>query len=213
MNELIIQNTEIGNVPTTNFHLFLNAALEDESNSFLPIIKKTGNNIKVSGLALFHKNKIVDKVPTKYMFTFKTLVEEHKRGHFQLNMEDKGNSQIAIASITRKADYDISKANGLPVITVNIKLKGNLKEYVDSGSLTRKTFIAKIEKSMEKQLIKQANYLINDFRKKNIDPLHLKQKVLAFNKEMSDEDFKQIYPTMKINVKSDVKIVQTGISQ
>ncbi|USK69532.1 Ger(x)C family spore germination protein [Peribacillus asahii] len=213
LNELIIQNMKIGNVPTTNFHLFLNAALEDESHAFLPIIKKTGNDIKVSGLALFHRNKIVDKVATKYMFTFKTLVEEHKRGHFQFNLKDNGTSQVAIEGIKGKATYDISKANDLPAITVNIKIKGRLKEYMDGGNLTREEFIAKIEKSMEKKLIKQANYLINDFQKKNIDPLQLKQKVLAFNKAMSDEDFKQVYPTMNITVKADVKIIQTGISQ
>ncbi|AZV44747.1 hypothetical protein BAOM_4140 [Peribacillus asahii] len=84
---------------------------------------------------------------------------------------------------------------------------------MDGRILTDEGVISKVEKSLEKKLIKQANYLINDFQKKNIDPLQLKQKVLAFNKEMSNEDFKQIYPTMKINVKADVKIVQTGISQ
>lgn len=213
LSDLINQQNETGNGPDTNLHLFLGNALEDGGDSYLPLIKIINNEVAVSGVALFHENKIVSKVRTRDMFVFKTLVQSHRRGIYKFKLKDKKKSDIVVESIRSGSSYEVSDSERNPSITIKLKIKGQIKESMRSENLTNRKMIKKIEQDMEDDLTRQANRLINDFQKKNIDPIGLKEKYHAKNKKMTYEQWKKIYPMMDIKVETKVDIIQTGVSE
>ncbi|MDM5212715.1 Ger(x)C family spore germination protein [Peribacillus sp. NJ4] len=213
LSDLINQQNETGNGPDTNLHLFLGNALEDGGDSYLPLIKIINNEVAVSGVALFHENKIVSKVRTRDMFVFKTLVQSHRRGIYKFKLKDKKKSDIVVESIRSGSSYEVSDSERNPSITIKLKIKGQIKESMRSENLTNRKMIKKIEQDMEDDLTRQANRLINDFQKKNIDPIGLKEKYHAKNKKMTYKQWKKIYPMMDIKVETKVDIIQTGVSE
>ncbi|MFJ7854015.1 Ger(x)C family spore germination protein [Peribacillus frigoritolerans] len=213
LSDLINQQNETGNGPDTNLHLFLGNSLETGGDSYLPLIKIINNEVAVSGVALFHENKMVSKVRTGDMFIFKTLVQHHRRGIYKFQLKDKNESDIVVESIRSGSRYEVSRSERNPSITIKIKIKGQIKESMRSENLTNRKMIKKIEKEMEADITKQANRLIKDFQKKTLDPIGLKEKYHAKNKKMTYEHWKQIYPKMDINVETEVNIIQTGVSE
>ncbi|WP_375088691.1 Ger(x)C family spore germination protein [Peribacillus sp. RS7] len=213
LSDLINQQNETGNGPDTNLHLFLGNALEDGGDSYLPLIKLINNEVAVSGVALFHENKIVSKVRTRDMFVFKTFVQSHRRGIYKFKLKDKKKSDIVVESIRSSSSYEVSDSERNPSITIKLKIKGQIKESMRSENLTNRKMIKKIEQDMEDDLTRRANRLIKDFQKKNIDPIGLKEKYHAKNKKMTYEHWKKIYPKMDIKVKTKVDIIQTGVSE
>ncbi|MFU2014723.1 Ger(x)C family spore germination protein [Peribacillus butanolivorans] len=213
LSDLITQQNESGNGPDTNLHIFLKDALADGGDAFLPLLKKRNNDIMVSGVALIHENKIVSKVKTQDMFVFKTLVQSHKRGIYKFSLTDKKKSEIVVESIRSGSSYNVSNSGSDPSITIKIKIEGQVKESMRSENLTNRKMIKKIEMAMKQDLTREANKLINDFQKKNIDPIGLKEKYHAKNKRMTYEEWKKIYPNMTIKVETEVHILQTGVSE
>lgn len=213
LSDLIHQQIENGNGPDTNLHLFLGNSLENGGDSNLPLFKNTNNVTAVSGVALFHENKIVSKVKTKDMFIFKTLVQYHKRGIYKFRLKDSKKSEIVVESIRSSSNYDISDSKSNPSIKIKIKIKGKIKESMQNENLTNRKMIKKVEREMEEDLTKQADRLISEFQKKNIDPLGLKEKYHSINKKTGYKEWKKIYPKMDINVVTDVHILQAGISE
>ncbi|WP_258833732.1 Ger(x)C family spore germination protein [Peribacillus frigoritolerans] len=213
LSDLIIHQTETGNGPDTNLHLFLGNSLEDGGDSYLPLLKLINNEVAVSGVALFHENKMVSKVGTRDMFVFKTLVQHHRRGIYKFKLKDKQESDIVVESIRSGSSYEVSGSERNPSITIKIKIKGQIKESMRSDNLTDRKMIKIIEKEMEADLTKQANRLMKDFQKKSLDPIGLKEKYHAKNKKMTYEYWKKIYPKMDINVETTVNIIQTGVSE
>ncbi|PEZ80617.1 MULTISPECIES: Ger(x)C family spore germination protein [Bacillaceae] len=213
LSDLINQQIETGNGPDTNLHLFLRNSMEDGGDSFLPLFKIINKEVAVSGVALFHENKMVSKVRTEDMFIFKTLVQFHKEGIYKFKLKDKQKSDIVVESIRSGSNYEVSNSERNPSITIKLKIKGQIKESMRRDNLTNKKLIKVIEKEMEASLNRQANRLIKDFQKKNIDPIGLKAKYHAKNKRMTYEQWRKIYPMMDIKIETKVDILQTGVSE
>ncbi|MBT2648051.1 Ger(x)C family spore germination protein [Bacillus sp. ISL-34] len=213
LSDLINQQIETANGPDTNLHIFLGDSLEDGGDSYLPLIKFINNEVTVSGVGLFHENKMVSKVSTRDMFIFKTLVQHHRRGIYKFKLNDKKKSDIVVESIRSGSSYEVSGSERNPSITIKIKIKGQIKESMRSDNLTNRKMIKKIEQDMEADLSRHANRLMKDFQKKSLDPMDLKQKYHAKNKKMTYEHWKKIYPVMDINIETEVNIIQTGVSE
>ncbi|MFF2456737.1 Ger(x)C family spore germination protein [Peribacillus simplex] len=213
LSDLINQQIETGNGPDTNLHLFLGNSLEPGGDSFLPLFKLINKEVAVSGVALFHENKMVSKVRTDDMFIFKTLVQNHRRGIYKFKLKDKNSSDIVVESIRSGSSFDVSSSERNPSITIKLKIKGQIKESMRSDNLTNRKMIKKIEKEMEDDITKQANRLIKDFQKKSLDPIGLNEKYHAKNKKMTYEQWRKIYPMMDIKIETKVDILQTGVSE
>ncbi|MET1178776.1 Ger(x)C family spore germination protein [Peribacillus simplex] len=213
LSDLINQQIETGNGPDTNLHLFLGNSLETGGDSFLPLFKLINKEVAVSGVALFHENKMVSKVRTDDMFIFKTLVQNHRRGIYKFKLKDKKSSYIVVESIRSGSSFDVSASERNPSITIKLKIKGQIKESMRSDNLTNRKMIKKIEKEMEDDITKQANRLIKDFQKKSLDPIGLNEKYHAKNKQMTYEQWRKVYPMMDIKIETKVDILQTGVSE
>lgn len=213
LSNLIHQQITNWNGPDTNLHLFLGNSLENGGDAYLPLFKKKNKDVVVSGVALFHENKLVSKVSSRDMFIFKSLVQSHKRGIYKYKLKNKMQSKVVVESIRSRSNYVVSGSKKNPSIRVKLVIKGEVKESLVHETLTNRKMISKMERELETDLTQHATRLIKEFQKKEIDPLSLKKKYHAKYKNTAYSDWKKVYPNMDISVETEVHILQTGISE
>lgn len=96
---------------------------------------------------------------------------------------------------------------------IDIKLKGELKEFMKSKKIDKPSILDHVEKEVEKRVAQQGQDLVQSFKKQNIDPLGLGLRYRSKDKAVTPEKWKDIYPDADVQVKCHMKIVQTGVSQ
>ncbi|MDF2904591.1 MAG: spore germination protein, partial [Bacillus sp. (in: firmicutes)] len=164
-SNLIKQNMETRDLPTTNLHMFIYDFFQTGKDPFLPRIKKIGSNkMEVNGISLFKKDKIVDVITPNKMFFFKLLADKYSQGTYKIKVD--GN-QAAVRSIKSNHKFVMSKKGPLE-ITIHIKIKGAIREY-SGNKLSHKETIM-IEKKLEKVVNQECLKLINHFKDIGIDP-------------------------------------------
>lgn len=216
LSDLLAQNMRNGNEPVTNQHIFMNQMLAKGVDAYLPYIKKTSNAIKVSGVALFNQEKMVGHIPGEKTFAFKAMIENHKNGIYEFRLNDKAKTHVVIENIKSHASYHIKPTENLtkkPHITIDIKLKGELKEFMKSKKIDSPSILQHVEKEIEKRVAQQGQDLVQSFKRQKIDPLGLGLRYRSKDKAMTPEKWQEIYPDADVQIKCQMKVVQTGVSQ
>ncbi|WP_175990419.1 Ger(x)C family spore germination protein [Bacillus sp. Marseille-Q1617] len=215
ISNLLRQNIKRRELPETNLHMFLFDYYQLGQTPYLPIIRKISDStLKVDGIALFQKDKMVDTIPAEDMFFFKILVDKISEGSHVVRLDDekKRDGQKVEASITSlKAKHKIKVTyKKKPVkVTIKIKIKGIIKEYTGERLTPKK--ITEIEKNMEEDIEDKAMEMLTKFQKIGVDPIGIgqiqKHGVRGFDiKEWEGT----LYPNAQFNVEPDVKIVEGG---
>lgn len=133
--------------------------------------------------------------------------ENHKNGIYEFQMADHEKTHVVIENIKSHVSYQIKPTNNLikkPYITIDIKLKGELKEFMKSKRIDKPNILEQVEKEVEKRVVQQGKDLVTSFKKKSIDPLGLGLRYRSKDKAKTPEKWQEIYPDAD---------VQTGISQ
>lgn len=216
LSDLLAQNMRNGNQPVTNQHIFMNQMMAKGVDAYLPYIKNTSNSIKVSGVALFDQEKMVGHIPGEDTFTFKAMIENHKNGIYEFRFNDTKKTHVVIENIKSHVSYHIKPTENLskkPHITIDIKLKGELKEFMKSKKIDTPSILQHVEKEVEKRVAQQGKDLVQSFKKQKIDPLGLGLRYRSKDKAMTPEKWQKLYPDADVQVNCHMNIVQTGVSQ
>ncbi|WP_406580248.1 Ger(x)C family spore germination protein [Bacillus salipaludis] len=207
LSMLIEQNMEAGLLPTTNLHQFLNAYNSDLKDPFLPLIEQKGEKIHLKGIALFKDDHYVKSLRNDQQFIFQALLEKIRLGTYKLRLKNK--EYAAIENIKTKNSYRVDNLKKMPEITIQVKVRGIIKEY--TGKKTNKKEIDQIKKQMENQLEKQAAAMIRSFQKLKIDPLGFGDQVRSRTRNFNHQKWLNQYPDVKIRVNVNVKILEKGV--
>ncbi|WP_042347963.1 Ger(x)C family spore germination protein [Bacillus massiliigorillae] len=213
ITNMIVQNYVNYNGIPTNLHFYMKDSFQDNGDAFLPYVKKEKDEITVSGVAVLHKNKMVGRVSTNRMFILKTLKEKHKHGIFQFTTNHSKNRDAVIENITGAAKYTFKKEKNSYSMLVKLNVKGEIKKMSQSEGIMTKEMLKHLNKDMEREVNKQAYDILINFQKQGLDPLKLKNKFLAKQTHIRDEEWNNIYPKMKIKVESEAKIIHMGVSR
>lgn len=208
LKKMIEQNTE-RNLPETNLHDFLYAYFGNGIDPFLPLIKKTGDHIEITGLAIFKTNKMVTAIPFDQSFIFKMMYQPFTQGNYEVRVAR--NSYVSVENIGSKVDYVIEDGGtSHPKITINVKMQGVIREAESDKKSA--TYSQKVTKVLDKELRNKANKMIKQFQKENVDPLGLGDRVRSKTRNWDFSKWQQSYPHARIHVSVKVDIAQTGIT-
>jgi spore germination protein len=212
ISNLLLHNIKQENLPKTNLQLFFRDYYQFGKTGFLPQLKKIDDNkLKINGISFFKTDKImeVDTLEFEKMFFFKLLVDSFSEGTHKVQLE--GNEAI-VRSISSRRNMKITKRDPYTV-TVHIKIRGIVREYTGPETMTTKV-ISKYEKAMEEEVTKECEALIKRFQEKAIDPVgfgfFIKTRTRGFNKKQDWEE-SDMYKNLTVKVKTDVKIVESGV--
>jgi spore germination protein len=215
ISNLINQNIKRRELPETNLHLFLYDYYQIGQSPYLPIIKKINDDtLAVTGVALFHKDKMVDNVSADDLFFFKLLVDKISEGSHVVKLgkkEGDAEKQVEASVTSIKSKHKIKVENKAdPVkISIQITVKGIIKEYTGKKLSPKK--IKEIEDTMEQDIKDKSSKLLKRFQELGIDPVGIgqiqKHGVRGFDiKEWE----KSLYPNAEFKIKPNVKIVESG---
>lgn len=210
LSTLIEHNVESEDVPRTNLQLFFHDHYQLGKTPFLPQIKKLNDQVlAINGLSLFKGKgmRVVDTIELDKMFFFKLLVDKFSEGAHKIKMsEDEG----VIRSINSKNKMKITKRSPFE-ITITIKITGVLKEF--TGQKLTPTELKNMEKILSDSVKKECEALIKRFQEKKIDPVGLgffiKTKTKGF--DLTNWEDGSQYQSLKVNVKTNVDIVESGV--
>jgi spore germination protein len=208
---ILESNIEIGNLPHTNLHSFLFQYFQVGQDPYLPILKKDGKKIKIEGVALFQGDKYVSKIPAKKLFLFKSLVEVHKEGTY--GIEFGGGESISIHNIYSRPKYEVTVKNGKPFFTIHVKMKGRIEALSKRKNLEEEQEIKRIETKTKKLWEKDAKEIVTSFQKHNVDPIGFGAVFKEHYRNFDEKKWKEMYSDAPIEIKYDVNIVQSGITE
>jgi germination protein, Ger(x)C family len=207
---LVEHNMHRENLPIINLHTYLRNFRMKGKDPSLPLLEKKNDHVKITGLALFQKDKMVGEIENDQLFYFKLLSDRYVKGIHTITMDD-GKNKASIESIRSKRRANIDEKNPFH-LTIELEIEGYLREY--SEGTVRPEILKKAEKAFEKEIVKNSMEMIDMFKEKNIDPVGLGEEILSHSRGLRKvKNWRDIYSKMKVDVHADVKITETGVVQ
>ncbi|HDR7356434.1 TPA: Ger(x)C family spore germination protein [Bacillus wiedmannii] len=196
---------------------------EEGMTQTVPIIKKTKNEIDTVGIAFLNrKGKFLTHISKKDVKFFNLINKPKSNGRMILHLvlppkksNKKTNTSIFVQNATRKVDVNFQ--NGKFVFNFNIYANIALIEKTNAnlikGHYDNKKNINNLESAIQKEINSKLQNMLHDIQQNKIDPIGLSLYARAFQyKEWKKRkgDWLQALAEAKINVKTHVKIKDTG---
>ena len=208
VNNLLEQNMEHGQLPRTDLHTFLFQLFQIGQDPYLPLIKKENDNIRITGMAFFKNDQYVTSISLEDSFIFKTLIESSKNTLHQFILEN--GDKVVIETLGSNVKYKVKIVHDKPEFIIHLKFRPSLKEFAPSKKQRIAVDKKKIQKQIEQILEKNALKIVNEFKNHQIDPLGLGAKYREHYPGFNEKKWEMYYPHVKVHVKADVEIQQTG---
>ncbi|MED4641701.1 Ger(x)C family spore germination protein [Bacillus cereus] len=196
---------------------------EEGMTQIVPVIKKTKNEIDTIGIALLDRQgKFSTRIPKKDVKFFNLINKSKNTGRMILHLalppkksNKKTNTSIFVQNATRK--IDVAFQNGKFVFNLDINANVALVEKTNANLMEEhydnKKNINNLENAIEKEINKELQNMLDEIQQNKIDPIGLSLYARAFQyKEWKKVkgDWLQALEEAKINVKTHVKIKDTG---
>ncbi|WP_459503281.1 Ger(x)C family spore germination protein [Bacillus sp. C1] len=208
IKKLLEHNMETGPLPTNNLYLSTFRYYRIGQDSYLPILKKDKDKIKITGVGLFKQDIYVGKVEPQNMFVFKGLLEKHRLD----SHEFKTNSGYTVINNIRSTPtYHVTIKNGKPSFLITVKIDARIQELSKNINLESKKNTEKIARNVEKQLHASATKLIKKFKSLHVDPLGLGAKYRQHYRPFKLKEWEEMYKDVPITVKYNVNITNSGL--
>lgn len=208
---LIKQNMEHGNTPSTNGHTFLDQYFGEGQDVFLPILVKGPKDVlQMDGVGVFHGDKL------------KLLLTNEKGLFIKLLKDDKVDIQSSTYNFKNDQDEQIQFKiiySKHKMIVENEKASVSLKLDIDLGEYptTLNVFennndMLDLKKQIENNLKAEIKAMLEDFQKNLVDPIGIGTLYGTRQRNWNEQKFTaQIYPNIKFDVQTEVKILSLGV--
>lgn len=204
LSDLIEHNIENGNLPILNLKQFSGEVVSKLTDPYLPILKLVHGVPKITGLAIFNSDKLVDSISVKDVMLFKMLHENMKDGQYFLKTEKYS---AAIQNVDSSREVEVTKKNGKLKVNFTVKIDAVVREFTGKGGLKKKE---QIKKMFEKDISAKSVKLIKSFQQKKVDPLGIEEVVKSRSRDYNSKKFKEAYPTMEIDVDTKFTLSEFG---
>jgi spore germination protein len=202
-------NTRGGLLPSQNLHEFEYSLVGKGMDPFLPLLKLQNDKVVITGMALFKDDKYVVSINEKQMRMMKLLVSNTKHGVFEVKLDD--GSYLSIDNIGSKVSYRVNKGTKMTNVMINLVINGKVRDSREVRFPNQK--LQRIKDSLENDLHTTGLDLIKLFKEEGIDPLGLGDFVRSKTRNWNEEEWKKVYPTLKVGLYVKVNLTETGIKK
>lgn len=206
-------------MPKTNLHTFIRDVYDNGKDPVLPYLRLGKEDILVDGLAVFQEDKFIGLLNAKearnlaYISSTGTSTGELE-ATLKETIRQGGHAHAVLMYIKTSTDWNVSQSGGRPVFQANVLIQGAVSEYTGEQNLEEKQEIQKLEKEFAKEYQQELSALIKKLQKDfGTDQLGLGEMYRAkgFIKDLEKEKWREMYKQAKIDVKVNVRILQTGM--
>ncbi|WP_102349105.1 Ger(x)C family spore germination protein [Bacillus sp. Marseille-P3661] len=208
-SDLLEQNIEYDNLPFTNLHTFSFQYFAEGADPILPLLNEEKEKVNISGIALFNKDKMVDSIEKSDFIYFRSMYNNFKNGALLVQLDNNDRAFITSIKSHRKFKITNNTLTPNPSITINIKMKGTLREF--DGPETSPSLIKEIEKQIEKEVKTKTSNMIKDFQAKGIDPVGIGEQFRNYDRNWDKSKWEDLYPNVKVTINVDFTILEHGV--
>ncbi|ASN06635.1 Ger(x)C family spore germination protein [Virgibacillus necropolis] len=217
-------------IPRTTLQDFIHIYYDVGEDPILPILKMEEGRPYLHAMALFKGDKYVGKIPTEKAFLLNMLEKTVETSMLELELplepfkeqlvnssdkkDDKKTFNALLRVLNGNGETKISDLNNLTFET-RVKIDLRLLELSKEIKLKNPKIEILLEKKIEKNLEQQYADLLTKVQELNVDPfgygsIYRSQKE---NGKLTDKDWRNRFPDIKVNFHVDAKILRHGITQ
>lgn len=177
----------------------------------LPVIEVAKQGLAIDHLVLFRGDKLSLHLTPDETRIMNIIHGQKNRTEWMVGSEEDAPAGRAVLySRQHQADFRILEG-AEPAARIGIRIKAGLGEIVPRGTLNPERKAALVRQAEEK-ISKETLALLEKCRKAGIDPLGmgLRYRATHWNNETEWTEWQALYPALKFEVKTEVRITATG---
>lgn len=211
---LVEDNMRYGNLPRRTFQNTLFDYFGEGRDFFLPYVVMDRGELNVGGVALFKGEAYRDRIGINEAFILKLLVENARDGSYTMKIPNApAEGYLVIRCVSSKTSLRILRNPPAPAVELRVKLNVALKDIPRSLRLTSDRDLARLESGLEQELKDAITAFIARCAKLEVDPAGLGDFVRSRTRGWSEKQFYAGYPSLRTDVKVDLRITQTGVGK
>lgn len=221
-HKLIEQNIEIEQVLSSTLHEVTNDYYSVGRDMIIPIIARKDEVIEISGMALFNKDKMVGQLPAKDNFYLLINRGKIKSGKFETTIPGdifpsdgyhySESIPIALDTITSKQKLKLTDKT-VPEFDLHITLNARILEIGAEVDFNSPKDVEKLEKAINQSLTEELKSILAYCQEINSDAFGFGEQYRSQvrSSKLTYESWHDMYPTAKVNIKVDFKILRSGV--
>ncbi|WP_219837120.1 Ger(x)C family spore germination protein [Paenibacillus sp. R14(2021)] len=211
LSNLIKQNMENENTPITNGHVFLDQYFGAGQDVFLPILIKDSKGIlQMDGVGVFHGDQLKLLLTNKRGLFIKLLKEDKVEIHAsRYTFKNDQNELISFKIIYSKPKITIQNEKAF----ISMKLDIDLGDYPATLNVfENNNDMLEVKKQIENHFTTEIKAMLEYFQTNHVDPIGIGSLDRTRHRDWNEQKFyARIYPKLKFDVRTQVKILSLGV--
>ncbi|MCI3986839.1 Ger(x)C family spore germination protein [Bacillus vallismortis] len=200
---------------------FMSDLLEKGNDPYAPVISATKtkpggkgkSNLKIDGIAIFKKDKLVDIFKDEHLTSALILLNQARQPEFIIDLPNQmGKASVQLQKSA--ADFRATEKNGKLAMTVEIRAKGVIIENQSTYDTGENDQFYIIQKAVNKAVKKDITSTIQRLQKLKADPAGFQDKTIrsmGITKDFLNKDWNEVYRNMDVNVIPSIVIESGGV--
>lgn len=219
---ILDQNIEKQHAVSSTLHEVSRDLYSPTTDMALPMIKREDQSISLTHIGLFHKAKMVGKLPIEDVPYIMMLRKKFENGTLEIKLQDgsydeeDGDAQpiqqVAIDSIHSKKSMEIVNPD-TPEINVKIDISCRLLEVHRSINISKEGELKKLEDEVNKEIKSQLEKVVQYGQEVGSDIFGFGDFYASHtrNRNLSEDEWNKLFKNMKVNITTEVKILRNGV--
>lgn len=225
LNSLLEQNERLNWTPSLTLHEFTYNQGKETLQPTVPIIKREGEEISLTAIALLHGDRIVGEANPKEGFLLKALREKSPPFLYEttIKKEDMKESGMDRYFLNLQAEevkvvFRVIRGKGkIKLIdpdhlkfNANMKLNLNIEEVSSKYMFNKPGAVEALEQQLDIQVTKDLQQFLDKIRKVNADCIGFGEIYRSHHGKLSAEEWSDKFPNSIIKGQVTNKIISTG---
>ncbi|MEC2334890.1 Ger(x)C family spore germination protein [Bacillus subtilis] len=200
---------------------FMSDLVEIGSDPYAPVISasktkpggKSKSNLKIDGLAIFKKDRLMDIFKDEHMTAALMLLNQARQPEFIVDLPNQM-GQASIQLQKSNASFHAAEKNGKLSMTIEIRAKGIIMENQSTYETRENDQYYIIQKALNRTIKKDVISTVHRLQKLKADPAGFQDRTIrstATTKNLLKKEWEEVYKDMEVHVVPIVTIEQGGV--
>jgi spore germination protein len=200
---------------------FMSDLVEIGSDPYAPVISasktkpggKGKSNLKIDGLAIFKKDRLMDIFKDEHMTATLMLLNQARQPEFIVDLPNQM-GQASIQLQKSNVSFHAAEKNGKLSMTIEIRAKGIIMENQSTYETRENDQYYIIQKALNRTIKKDVISTVHRLQKLKADPAGFQDRTIrstATTKNLLKKEWEEVYKDMEVHVVPIVTIEQGGV--
>lgn len=215
LNDLLRPRSDSVFSPFTTIHDLMYSLTDETGDPIVPYIEKDKDKIKISHVALFKNDKMIDLISPQEGTILSAMHHNTKLPNMRLSIHEKGEKKptsIVLNFIRSKKEVKSNGSLSKPAVYVSLHVKSSILEYTGRKDLEKEEQVRLVEEAISKELERQMATLLKKLQKRQVDPLFLGEYIRSHvgKEKFKKEAWRKSFRKAKLTAHVHTLIISTG---